>query len=210
VLIIDGARVPVPAELGLVVTNYLDDDEFHFVSRKRQRKLEYICIHESVTNKKGATVSVLRGKDLGVHLIIAPNGYVSQHCDLVREQLPHASQLNSSSIGLEVINPYSPKYASSEYKRTIPKRWWTWTPAGAKEAYTLPTPAQEETIKKFLPWLAKNTGVPCRAPTMDNTAKIDGWESKKKPEPGIVAHYDFSTHADGRYPLELLKGLLEG
>lgn len=209
-LVVNGKYIRVPDELGVTLTNYVHDDEVHFEHRARTRKLEHACIHESVTNGKSATVSVLRGKGLGVHLIIASDGKVSQHCDLVREQVPHANQLNGSSIGIEVINPYSPKYANKTYQRTIPGTWWTWSPKGAKDEYTLPTPAQEETIKKFIPWLLKTVGIPCVAPTMNNTAKIDGWEDKKKPQPGVVAHYDFSSHADGRYPLELLKGLLEG
>lgn len=208
-LVVSGKFIRVPAELGVTLTNYVHDDEVHFEHRDRTRKLEHACIHESVTNKKSATVAVLRSKGLGVHLIFAPDGTISQHCDLVREQVPHGNQLNGSSVGIEIINPYSPKYASSTFSRTIPKRWWTWTPKGAKEEYTLPTPAQEKAIKSFIPWMMKQVGIPLAAPTMDNTSKIDGWEDKKKPAPGVVAHYDFSSHADGRYPLELLRGLVD-
>lgn len=207
-IVVNGKRIAVPAELGVTVTNYLDDDEFHFVCRKRVKKLEHIVIHESVTTKKSGTVSVLRGKDLGIQLILASDGKFSQHNDFATEQVPHGNQLNGSSIGLEVINPYSPAYANSTYSRVIPAQWWTWVPKGKKKEYTLPTQAQEKALKAFLPWLTKQLGIPLVLPTINNTDKIKGWDKGAKPPAGIVSHYDYSSHADGRYPLELLKDVV--
>ena len=49
--------------------------------------------------------------------------------------------------------------------------------------------------------------LPMAFPTADlgpTKPRINGWDAKAKPAPGIVAHRDFASHADGRYLLEHL------
>jgi hypothetical protein len=202
-IILNGNKMSAPFSC----TNFVDDQEPKFKFWKRSQKVTHICFHESVTRDAPTAIRVLQAGGLGAHLILCPDGHVSQHNDLVSEQPAHANQLNGCSVGLEIINPYSPLYAKPPYTRTISATWWTWIPAGAPKQYTLPTEAQLQTLKILVPWLCTNLTVPQVFPTEKLNKvcpKIKGWNKSVKPASGIVAHSDFSSHADGRYELEYL------
>jgi hypothetical protein len=190
-------------------TNFFRDGETKFKCWPRKpEKVTHLCIHESVTRDAATTVRVLSQEGYGTHLMICPDGHVSQHNDLLLEQPAHANQLNGCSIGIEVVNPYSPLYAKPPFTRTIPATWWTWVPAKAPRQYTTPTDAQMAALLLLVPWLTQQVPtVPLRYPTSylnGAEPKIPGWDKGNKPLPGIVAHSDFSSHADGRYELEAL------
>jgi hypothetical protein len=57
-------------------------------------------------------------------------------------------------------------------------------------------------------WLTSRIeSIPLEFPTKDlnsRRTRIKDWKEKAKPEPGIVAHRDFASHADGRGILEQL------
>jgi hypothetical protein len=163
---------------------------------------------------------------------MAPNGHLSCHGDLVLDRMVHANQLNDTSFGIEIVNPYNPIYVVDRavWSQTIPREWWTWVPStkgkyGKKikqmlarrgwekvpQEYVLPTDPQMNAIRLLVPWLCEIAGVPYRFPTKGLSKKkrqIDGLKKKPKgrPGPGVVAHRDFSSHSDGRYILEDLIG----
>lgn len=218
-IIVNGKRVQMPQQYlsaGLTCSNWIDDadahEDVHFACKPRNGDVTNIVIHESVTNSVAATVDALQAKGYGVHFMIAPDGHISCHNDAVTEYLIHGNQLNGRSVGIEVINPYSPKYAKPPFTRTIPATWWTWVPKGASPLYTLPTDAQLKALRALVWWLCHLIPtLPMEFPTKDLNAKrkkIAGWNAKPpaKPGPGIVAHSDYSSHADGRYELEFLLG----
>ncbi len=224
-IIVNGKRVKLPDEAlaqGLEASNYLDDGEPRFRRRDRTAALEHFVLHETCGNTaKGCKDTLLR-KGYGVQLILDPTGKLSCHGDLVLDRMVHANQLNNSSFGIEVINPYSPLYARPPFTNAIPREWWTWVPRGEKydilaekrgwssipKKYVTPTDKQMEAARILVPWLCSVTGVQYRFPTKGlgpgGKRKIDNWNVKPrgKPGPGVVAHRDFASHADGRYMLE--------
>jgi hypothetical protein len=226
-LIVGGRGVPLPASLvverGFSLSNYLDDGEHRFAATKRRVPVVHFVLHESVTRTAAGVIRVLEAKAArsrrqrrnrgagyryGVHLILAPDGHVSQHADLLEDRLVHANQLNASSIGCEIVNPYAARRPEPPFDRTMPRRWWTWVPPGAPPLYTLPTDAQLEALVALVPVLVDALPqLPLAFPTTDlgpRRRRIAGWDQGVTPAPGIVAHRDFSSHADGRFPLEHL------
>lgn len=207
-VVIDGKPFPLPWDLvtaGLTCSNWLLDGETHFKSWARTKPHQHIVIHESVTTSAAATVRVLAQQGLGTHLMIAPDGHISCHNDLSKEQPAHANQLNGTSLGIEIVNPYSPLYAKPPFTETIPAEWWTWVPQSGKKLYTLPTRAQRKALLGLVGWLCQLfPTIPHVLPTKDLKGKIALWDKGSKPAPGIVAHADFSSHADGRWLIEYL------
>lgn len=211
-IVVGGRRVPDVGMLaGLTCSNWLDDgnatEDVHFDSRPRTKPTTHLVIHESVTNSVAETVRVLKAKGYGVHFMIAPDGHISCHNDPVREAVIHGNQLNSTGIGVEIINPYSPKFDRPPYEKTTPAEWWTWVPPGGKAAYCLPTEAQMVALVALVKWLTSLIPtLPLAFPTKNlgvGAYKILNWDkpTSAKPLPGIVAHQDYSSHADGRWPL---------
>ena len=227
-IVVNGAKVVLPEEFiaaGLTATNYLDDGEPHFKNRRRRGKLLHFVLHETCGNTAKGCMNTLLRKGYGVQLIMAPSGHISCHGDLVRDRMVHANQLNDTSFGIEIVNPYNPIYASDRWSETIVRKWWTWVPSDKDERvreilkrkglkvvpklYVLPTKYQLTAIRLLAPWLCDITGVPYVFPTEGlnvRKRKIDGLsrKPKSKPEPGVVAHRDFASHSDGRYVLEYL------
>ncbi|MDD9944671.1 MAG: N-acetylmuramoyl-L-alanine amidase, partial [Myxococcales bacterium] len=112
-LIVAGADVAAPA--GLCVRNYRDPEVTRFAGRDRSgRQVNELILHETVTRSVDSTVKVLLKRKLGVQLIVGPDGEVTQHGDLAHDRLAHAGGHNGPSVGIEVVNPYYPKYASAK------------------------------------------------------------------------------------------------
>lgn len=215
-LIIDGARVQLPeslVEVGFSASNYLDDDEPHFRRRNRVRPLSHFVLHETAGSTAEGCKRTLIKKKYGVQLILAPSGDVSCHGDLIRDVMTHANQLNKTSVGIEVVNPYSPKYAKPPWgpDDEIPAQWWTWIPKGGPKKYLKPTSEQMVVIRILVPWLCDVLSIPYVFPTADlgpRNRKIKGWDSKPRavPAPGVVCHGSFSGHSDGWYMQQDLIG----
>jgi len=224
-LIIDNQSIKLSDEMinsGITASNYQDDDEHQFTQyRDRKKEVTHFVIHESVTMSAAQTNRVLdnkrkasakkgknngKGWDYGIHLNLAPDGHISCHADLVQHRLVHANQLNDESFGVEVVNPYNPIFAKPPFDKTIPGPWWCWKPKNADKIYTLPTAAQLRSILALCKFFSERIStLPLEFPTKDLSARksrIDGWRDDKQPPPGIVAHRDFASHADGRYLLE--------
>lgn len=223
-LIIDGKSIALSQELidlGITASNYWDDDEKRFDQYRKRSEVTHFVIHESVTMSASQTNRVLdikrkrsaakgqnrgKGYDYGIHLNLCPDGHITCHADLVRHRLVQANQLNDDSIGIEVVNPYNPKFAKPPFTETIDAPWWCWKPRNGKKVYTLPTPAQMRAIWPLCKFLCDVIPtLPLAFPTQHlgrRNTRIENWRNGAKPGPGIVAHRDFASHADGRYLLE--------
>ncbi len=226
-LILNGKTIALPQEmldLGISCTNWQDDEEKHFASRPRSGKMIHFVLHESVTTSVEKTNRVLESKRAkngylyGIHFNLAPDGHIHQHNDPVLEYLVHGNQLNATAGGIEVTNPYNPKFGGGNvWRETIPGPWWCWKPSDAEKVYCLPTPAQRRTLVPFIRLLTEHCpDLPLAFPTSDlskSKPRIPGWDKKSnpaKPDAGIVAHRDFASHADGRYLLEYVMANLGG
>jgi hypothetical protein len=212
-IILDGDAVLLPAavlEAGGTAVNYQDDKEPHLAAGKRKKPLTTFVLHETGGNSATGCKDSLVAKKLGVHLIMGKDGTVSCHADLIREVCSHANQANPISVGMEIVNPYRPEVARDPHGVILPAAWWTWVPRKAEPFYVTPTDVQMAVALAFVPWLCGLLGIPLTFPTSDLGPKknrITGWRFpplgwRAKPKPGIVAHRDFSGHADGRYMLE--------
>lgn len=210
-IVVNGEIVPIPKEFteqGLSASNFMQDGEQRFKATRRAASPIHFVLHETCGNTAKGCIKTLSDNGYGVQLIMHPSGHISCHADLVLDQVIHANQLNGTSFGVEVVNPYAPKYVRDKalWSNIIPAQWWTWCPEGDRR-YVTPTEAQMKAARLLVPWLCTVTGVQYRFPTKGLNKKkpqIDGLKMKPKgrPGPGVVAHRDFASHSDGRYMLE--------
>jgi len=148
-LVVAGKELEPPKCLH--VRNFRDPAVVRFKGRSRVgRRVTELIVHETVTRSVAATVRVLMRRRLGVHLIVGPDGDVTQHGDLAHDRLTHAGGHNGPSVGIEVVNPYYPYLLKGElpWRRTIKAPW------AHKGEYVLPTPAQAEATAKLASWIA--------------------------------------------------------
>lgn len=223
-LVIAGETVKISDELiaaGITASNYIDDGEKQFKNYRTRDSVSVFVLHESVTMSTAQTNRILdvkrrnsakagknggKGWDYGIHLNLSPDGHITCHADLVHHRLVQANQMNNASFGIEVVNPYNPKFAKAPFTATIHGPWWCWKPRGAEKVYTVPTPAQMRAMTPLCKFLCDAIpGLPLSFPTSGlnrRQTRIKNWRGKAKTGAGIVAHRDFASHADGRYLLE--------
>ena len=190
---------------------YTDTDVFTYLQTGFKQPIKHgtistfnnIVIHENAGSAEAGTVAS-NFKKYGYTLCIDWRGDVYQYCDL-SDYIYHGGQINGVSIGLCVLNRYYPKGAVGE--RVIPAEWWTHCSPKNDRRYLKPTDVQIETVKVIVPQLCRLLNIPYEFPTAHlgpKQRKIKGWWRRAKPGPGVVAHGDYSGHADGRYILERL------
>jgi hypothetical protein len=216
-LIVNGEKVAVPAsilDLGCRAYNFIDDGEPNLRNAPRTKPVQHLVLHETAGNSATGCKDTLRQKKIGVHLILGKNGDLSCHADLATDVCFHGNQLNATSVGIEVVNPYRPEYARNPRGPVLPAQWWTWVPPGHERTYQAPLGVQVAIVKALVPWLCEVMGIPYEFPTKGLNAKarqIAGWKAPPlgwyaKPGPGVVAHRDYASHSDGRYLLEQVMG----
>ncbi len=200
-IIIAGEELATP--LGLNLLNFHDPEVASFESKSRKdRPVTELILHESVTRSVSSTVKVLQGRKLGVHLMVGPDGHVTQHGDLLSDRFAHAGDHNAPSIGVEIVNPYEPRHLNKEglpWKRLIEDAPWA-----HRDSYVLPTPEQAEAVAKLVGWLTSSKAI-----GLDIPRTWIGFKKKRmrmglvkgadKHPPGIYAHHYFA-HADGAWP----------
>ncbi|MFW5739870.1 MAG: N-acetylmuramoyl-L-alanine amidase [Myxococcota bacterium] len=194
------AGVDLEAPVGLCVRNHRDPAVTKFGGRDRTGRLvDELILHETVTRSVESTVKVLLKRRLGVQLIVGPDGGVTQHGDLAHDRFAHAGGHNGPSVGIEVVNPYYPKYASAKlpWKRIIDAPW------AHQRRYVVPTPEQAEVTARLVQLLTSGDldglsiprtwrGISGTRLAMSRIADGD------QRVPGIYAHTYFH-HADGAW-----------
>ena len=193
--IVGGQPLQPPA--GIEVLNFNDSSVPRFHYRERAGKpVTELILHETITRSAADTLAVLKKRRLSVHLLLDEHGRFTQHGDLADDILAHASQHNSPSIGIEVVNPYSPRYLKPglAWSTVIDAPW------AYEKKYVLPTLAQAEAVARFIEWVtspASGLAIPRTwiglAGTKLAMAAVRG---ANRPKPGIYAHQYFG-HADG-------------
>ena len=193
--IVNGVAVPAPA--GLSVRNFVQDGVPRFLAHGTRPKITELVVHETVTRSVNDTIAVLKSSGLSVHLVMGPDGALTQHGDLATDLLWHASQHNGPSVGVEVVNPYYPSNLKSgmPWVRVIKAPW------AHKGEYVVPAPAQAEAVAQLVTWTTSaptpRIDVPRVWPGLrDGFFALGLVEAASKPLPGILAHQYFG-HADG-------------
>ena len=202
--LLGGKTVEISPELEAFGVHFAES----FKVKKRTKPPTHIVIHESVTRSRGRCVEVLKKKDLGVHFMVDHDGQIYQHCDPLKESPTHGNQLNGSSVGIEIINPYYPHLWGDPWIVLEPAQWWTHVPKDRESGWVAPTEKQIQACRALVVWLCESIeSIPLEFPTKDlgpRRTRVKGWKDKVKPDPGIVAHRDYASHADGRGILERL------
>lgn len=173
-----------------------------FESRPRDAQaVTHIVVHESVTTSGSIAERVLRRKEYGVHVMIEPDGSVTQHNDS-SERVIHAGGLNGVALGIEVVNPYYPRHMkqSGAWSRVIPARW------AHEKQYVVPPLVQLEALVSVIEagFVASERGlmaVPREWAGLDGHGRIAmGRIDAPRNVPGVHAHI-YSGHADGGFPV---------
>jgi hypothetical protein len=197
-VIVAGKVIEPPA--GLSVGNFRDAEVHRFAGGDRAgRVVTEVVVHESVTRSAADTVAVLKRRKLGVHLIVAPDGRVTQHGDLAHDRLAHAGGHNGPSVGIEVVNPYYATYLRDglPWSRVIGAPW------AHRGRYVLPTPEQAEATALLVGWLtspaAEGLSIPRTWRGLEGAhfamGRVPGGDERR---PGIWAHTYFH-HGDGAW-----------
>lgn len=192
-LIVNGQKLETPAR---VVTWQEDGRIVHFSGDRRQpSRVSEIVIHESVTSSVQSTERVLLNRGLGVHLIVSPEGRVTQHADLGTARLCHAGGHNGCSVAIEVVNPYyGSKGASLPWTRVIDAAW------ADKGKYIVPTIEQCLAVSNLIQTITTTGMVPRHwVGWKNNTLAMSKLPADRQSRtPGIWAHTYFA-HADGAF-----------
>ena len=196
--IVAGQVLEPPA--GLDLRSFRDPGVHRFAGRARAGSaVTEVVVHESVTRSAADTVSVLKRRGLGVHLIVAPDGRVTQHGDLAEDRLAHAGGHNGPSVGVEVVNPYYPTHLRDglPWSRVIDAPW------AHRDRYVIPTPEQAEATARLIGWLtspaAEGLSIPRTWRGLDGARFAMGRVADgDQRRPGVWAHHYFH-HADGAW-----------
>ena len=195
--IVAGEVLEPPA--GLDLRSFRDPNVHRFTGRERAGStVTEVVVHESVTRSAPDTVAVLKRRGLGVHLIVAPDGRVTQHGDLSLDRLAHAGGHNGPSVGVEVVNPYYPTHLRDglPWSRVIDAPW------AHRDRYVLPTPEQAEATARLVGWLtspAAGLSIPRTWRGLEGTRLAMGRVADgDQRRPGVWAHHYFH-HADGAW-----------
>lgn len=196
-LIASGKALAPPP--GHEVRNFRDPAVHRFTGRDRTgQPVTEVVVHESVTRSAAQTVAVLRRRGLGVHLIIAPDGRVTQHGDLAIDRLAHAGGHNGPSVGIDVVTPYY----GDQLRKGLPWSSVIDAPWAHRGRYVVPTPDQAEATAQVVAWLSSppsGLSIPRAwiglAGSRLALGRIPGGDQRR---PGIWAHTYFH-HADGAW-----------
>jgi len=197
-VVVRGVAASTPE--GVAVRTFLQDGATRFASKGKRQRVTELVVHETVTRSVDSTVAVLKRRGLSVHLVLGPDGTLTQHGDLASDVLWHAGPAhNGRSFGVEVVNPYYPRLLKKglPWSRSIKAPW------AHEGQYVLPTPAQAEALASLVRWAtsapAPGIDVPRRWPgLLGGEMQMGPVPAVTKVSPGVLAHHYFG-HADGAW-----------
>lgn len=204
-VILDGVDRGGPPNLS--IHNYVTDKtvfRFRNGRRSHQTAVTEVVLHETVTTSWQNTVAVLKKRSLGVHFIVDVVGQVFQHADPWVDEMWHASAHNKASVGIELVNPFEPRFLPKPphpWKAVLPAPW-----AGGQ--YVLPPLAQVEAACQLVNWLTTAEAAPLTIP--QQWPGVGGVPIRMAmgrvatctvpAAPGVLAHTYFG-HTDGAWPV---------
>ena len=183
--------------------------EQKFDARDRDlENIKHFVIHDSVLGTTGDMISYLKSKGLGIHYIISKDGSLVATAEW-KERLGHAGPYNSTSIGVEVVNP---TYTSNPYNDStwnnsfISPAPWAFSPDIRKtNKFIIPTRNQMETVWYLCQLVtAPNTGmkIPLEFVGLNKEKNIfvitgaNPYAKLDRSKAGILAH-SYVKHGDG-------------
>jgi len=197
-LVVGGVATCAPE--GVAVRTFLEAGVVRFASKGKRTRATELVIHETVTRSVASTIAVLQKRGLSVHLVMGPDGELTQHGDLATEVLWHAGKVhNRPSFGVEVVNPYYPRNLKPglPWSRVIDAPW-------AHEGhYVLPTAAQAEAVCSLIRWTTSLSAPGIEVPRTwvglnKGAMRLGPVAAATKPVAGVLAHQYFG-HADGAW-----------
>ncbi|MBK7537583.1 MAG: N-acetylmuramoyl-L-alanine amidase [Myxococcales bacterium] len=190
--------VTPPADLA--VKTWREPGGVRFPTKGKRHTVTELVLHETVTRSAESTVAVLARRGLSVHLVLGPDGSITQHGDLVTDVLWHAGPVhNLTSFGVEVVNPYYPRLL----RPSLPWHLVIDAPWAHEGQYVVPTPAQAEAVASLVRWAisrpAQGILIPPRWPgVVARRMHVRAFDAAVRPLPGVLAHHYFG-HADGAW-----------
>lgn len=172
-----------------------------FTYSDRMDPITEVVVHESVTRTADDCVRVLKRRNLGVHIIINEHGKVYRHNDYLTQVVSHAKGHNRTSVGIEVINPYYPKYTRAE----LPHGAFIDAPWAHKGQYTLPTFDQCLALYQVISVLLDHPSLNIPNTWVGHDAEKSRFalgpvKGADDIHEGVLAHHYFD-HADGAFPV---------
>ena len=197
---------------GINFLNYLDESVPIYKGHGVIKEQRFIVLHENAGSSNVESMHKwLTKKEFGYHLVIHPNGMVTQHADL-NTKLWHGGRANKFGVGMCIVNPYYPSNLKTmDFLKGYTvgwAEWWTHQKDKSAPFYVRPTDAQMKTVSEMVPFVSNVLSIDNQFPTADlcrTKRKIGNWKLfGKKRSSGIIAHRDYSKHADGRFILDHL------
>lgn len=201
-LVAEGRYLRAPD--GVTVRNWLAEGVERLRDTGPRTRCSQIVIHESVTRGGWRRVwDVLTRRHLGVHLIVARDGSVTQHVDLQHSTV-HAGALNRRSIGIEVESAYYSDGSGEPGVDWIPAIW------AHRGRYLLPIREQCESTWLLVERLCAATPEgttshrdhvwpPLRFPGLVGNVFLWGRVEGGAKMAGVQAHAR-TAHSDGLFP----------
>tara|TARA_S200002703_G_scaffold129319_1_gene116333 strand:+ start:2032 stop:3474 length:1443 start_codon:yes stop_codon:yes gene_type:complete len=171
-------------------------------------KIKHFVIHDTVSTTSEETINQIKSKGYGIHYVVSESGTLITTGEW-KERLGHAGAYNSTSIGVEVVNP---AYVSNLGGDTtwndslIKPAPWAWTEDYRNtKTFIVPTAKQMETVWNLCQIVTSpETGmkIPLEFIGLDkqqNTFVMTGrnpYSKLDKSKPGILAH-SYLKHGDG-------------
>lgn len=197
-LVVGGVAVCGPA--GISIRTFLDEGVVRFALKGKRARATELVIHETVTRSVASTIAVLKKRGLSIHLVMGPDGELTQHGDLAKDVLWHAGpNHNRPSFGVEVVNPYYPR----NLKPGLPWSQVIDAPWAHEGRYVLPTPAQAEAVCSLIRWTTSSPAPGIEVPhtwvgLSKGAMQLGPVAAAAKPVAGVLAHHYFG-HADGAW-----------
>lgn len=170
-------------------------------SKRDGNILNSIIVHE--TGGNGPNIPTENGlikNGTGVHFMVDQDGTIFSYND-PKFQVYHANEMNSRSIGIEVINIYN-AYNRKDNSRDVVYGMWI-SPSShdpkSERSYLVPTKKCLESVFKLVKNLCINYQIPIAFPSVLDGNFVWGQSPGIRQAAGICQHQCFSVHADGAF-----------
>lgn len=171
-------------------------------SKRDGNVLNAIIVHETAGSGPNVpTENGLLKNGTGVHFMVDQEGMIFSYND-PKFQVYHGSEMNSRSIGIEVINIYNAYRKKDGDTRDVVYGKWVSPASGdpkSENSYLVPTKKCLESVFKLIKNLCITYQIPIAFPSVINSEFVWGQSPGIRQSAGICQHQCYSTHADGAF-----------